>query len=192
MSETSQFLAVQQSGHLIKRPIPTLWANDRPAMLRGFALIAAGSLAFHTFFVFMPNHLAATRKLDLVATLSITAATLAVTAAAAWVLGRLSDAVGRRPVAIWSALGLAVLAGPMAVLASASQLGLLIGQLIMGAVLAGVLLVAMVGELFQLRFGRRGCRSPEAWQPLSSAEQRRSSIRSSSLSPGSMSHPACT
>lgn len=148
VSETSQFLAVQQSGHLIKHPIPTLWANDRLAMLRGFALIAAGSLAFNTFFVFMPNHLAATRRLDLVATLSITAATLAVTAAAAWALGRLSDAVGRRPVAIWSALGLAVLAGPMAVIASASQLGLLIGQLIMGAVLAGVLLVAMVGELF--------------------------------------------
>ena len=148
VSETSQFLAVQQSGHLIKHPIPTLWANDRLAVLRGFALIAAGSLAFNTFFVFMPNHLAATRQLDLVATLSITAATLAVTAAAAWALGRLSDAVGRRPVAIWSALGLAVLAGPMAVIASASQLGLLIGQLIMGAVLAGVLLVAMVGELF--------------------------------------------
>jgi MHS family proline/betaine transporter-like MFS transporter len=126
VSETSQFLAIQQSGHLIKHPIPTMWANDRPAVLRGFALIASGSLAFNTFFVFMPNHLAATRKLDLVATLSITAATLAVTAAAAWALGRLSDAV----------------------IASASQLGLLIGQLIMGAVLAGVLLVAMVGELF--------------------------------------------
>jgi MHS family proline/betaine transporter-like MFS transporter len=105
VSETSQFLAVQQSGHLIKHPIPTLWANDRLAMLRGFALIAAGSLAFNTFFVFMPNHLAATRRLDLVATLSITAATLAVTAAAAWALGRLSDAVGRRPVATWSAWG---------------------------------------------------------------------------------------
>jgi MHS family proline/betaine transporter-like MFS transporter len=49
VSETSQFLAVQQSGHLIKHPIPTLWANDRLAMLRGFALIAAGSLAFNTF-----------------------------------------------------------------------------------------------------------------------------------------------
>jgi MHS family proline/betaine transporter-like MFS transporter len=128
----SQFLAIQQSGHVIKHPIPTLWANDRVGVLRGFALIAAGSLAFNTFFVFMPNHLAATRKLDLVATLSITAAALAVTAAAAWALGRLSDVVGRRPVAIWSALGLAVLAGPMAVLASASQVVLLIGQLIMG------------------------------------------------------------
>ena len=156
MSETSQFLAVQQSGHLIKQPIPSLWANDRLAVLRGFALIAAGSLAFNTFFIFMPNHLTATRNLDLVATLSITAATLAVTAGAALALGRLSDAIGRRPVAIWSALGLAVLAAPMAVLASTSQLGLLLSQLIMGAVLAGVLLVAMVGELFPARLRSTG------------------------------------
>lgn len=156
VSETSQFLAVQQSGHLIKQPIPSLWANDRLAVLRGFALIAAGSLAFNTFFIFMPNHLAATRNLDLVATLSITAATLAATAGAALALGRLSDAVGRRPVAIWSALGLAVLAAPMAVLASTSQFGLLLSQLIMGAVLAGVLLVAMVGELFPARLRSTG------------------------------------
>lgn len=148
VSESSQFLAAQQSGQLIKQPIPTLWANDRPAVLRGFALIAAGSLAFNTFFIFMPNHLAATRNLELASTLSITAATLGVTAGAALALGRLSDTLGRRPVAMWSTFGLAILAGPMSVLASASQLGLLLGQLIMGAVLAGVLLVAMVGELF--------------------------------------------
>jgi hypothetical protein len=53
-----------------------------------------GSLAFNTFFVFMPNHLAATKKLDLVTTLSITAAALAVTAAAAWALGRFDVAPG--------------------------------------------------------------------------------------------------
>jgi MFS transporter, MHS family, proline/betaine transporter len=148
VTETSQFLAVQQSGQLIKKPIPALWANDRLAVLRGFALIAAGSLAFNTFFIFMPNHLAAERHVDLASTLLITAATLCVMAAAALALGRVSDAVGRRRVAIWSAFGLAVLAGPMALMASASQLGLLLGQLIMGVVLAGVLLVAMVGELF--------------------------------------------
>ena len=87
---------------MITRPIRTLWANDRTAVLRGFALIAAGSLAFNTFFIFMPNHLAAARHLDLVSTLLITAATLGVMAAAALALGRLSDAVGRRPVARWS------------------------------------------------------------------------------------------
>jgi MHS family proline/betaine transporter-like MFS transporter len=133
---------------VIKKPLPTLWASDRLAIMRGFALIAAGAVAFNTFFIFMPNHLAATRKLDLTATLSISAAMLAVTAAAAVALGRLSDVIGRRPVAIWSCLALAVLAAPMSIAASASQLGLLLAQLIIGCLLAGVLLVAMVGELF--------------------------------------------
>jgi MFS transporter, MHS family, proline/betaine transporter len=96
----------------------------------------------------MPNHLAATRKLDVTSMLAVSAAMLGVTAAAAVLLGRLSDVVGRRPVAIWSCVALAVLAAPMSIAGSASQLGLLLAQLIIGGALAGVLLVAMVGELF--------------------------------------------
>jgi MHS family proline/betaine transporter-like MFS transporter len=133
---------------VIKKPVPALWANDRLAVMRGFALIAAGALAFNTFFIFMPNHLAATRKLDVTSMLAVSAAMLAVTAAAAVLLGRLSDVVGRRPVAIWSCVALAVLAAPLSIAGSASQLGLLLAQLIIGGALAGVLLVAMVGELF--------------------------------------------
>jgi MHS family proline/betaine transporter-like MFS transporter len=95
--ETSQFLAVWQARETIKQPVPTLWANYRLALIRGFALIAADSLAFNTFFIFMPNHLAATMRLDIASTLSISALTLLVAAAAAVTLGRLSDLVGRRP-----------------------------------------------------------------------------------------------
>jgi MFS transporter, MHS family, proline/betaine transporter len=148
VSESSQFLAVWQAGHMIKQPIPTLWAHHRLAVIRGFALIAAGSLAFNTFFIFMPNHLAATMRLDIASTLSISALMLLVAATAAVVLGRLSDIVGRRPVAISATAALAVLAVPMSVVASASPLGLLLAQLAIGAALAGVLLVAMVSELF--------------------------------------------
>lgn len=148
VSETAQFLAASQAGKIIRQPIPALWAENRAAVVRGFALIAAGALAFNTFFIFMPNHVAATRKLSLESTLLISAATLLVTAAVAVALGRLSDIVGRRPVAIWSTLALAVLAAPMSVLATTSQLGLLLAQLTIGGVVAGILLVAMVGELF--------------------------------------------
>jgi MFS transporter, MHS family, proline/betaine transporter len=156
VSETSEFLALQESGQVIKKPIPTLWASDRLAVVRGFALIAAGSLAFNTFFIFMPNHLAATWKLDLISLLAASAATLAATAAASVALGRFSDIVGRRPVAIWSCVLLALLAAPMSIAASSSQLGLLLAQLIIGAALAGVLLVAMVGELFSTQLRSTG------------------------------------
>ena len=90
--------------------------------------------------------------------LAVSAAMLAVTAAAAVLLGRLSDVIGRRPVAIWSCVALAVLAAPLSIAGSASQLGLLLAQLIIGGALAGVLLVAMVGELFQRPFDRLACR----------------------------------
>ena len=36
-------------------PARELWTYYRPAVLRGFCLIAAGSLAFNTFFIFMPT-----------------------------------------------------------------------------------------------------------------------------------------
>ena len=123
VNETSQFLAVQESGQMITRPIRTLWANDRAAVLRGFALIAAGSLAFNTFFIFMPNHLAAARHLDL-------ALRLLHRRERRWALWRLqpwrlagspmlSDDVQSPG---WSSLLLAVLAIPMSMVASRSQL----------------------------------------------------------------------
>jgi MFS transporter, MHS family, proline/betaine transporter len=147
VSEPSQFLAVSQA-QMIRRPIARLWASDRLALMRGFVLIAAGSVAFNTFFIFMPNHLAAIQELDLAPTLLATAAALAVAATTAIALGHLSDVVGRRPVAIWSTLALALVAAPASVLATTSRFGLLLAQLIIGGVIAGVLLVAMVGELF--------------------------------------------
>jgi MHS family proline/betaine transporter-like MFS transporter len=49
VSETRQFLAAKQAGQVITKPIPTLWAHHRMAVLRGLALIAAGSVAFNTF-----------------------------------------------------------------------------------------------------------------------------------------------
>src|SRR4029453_6009412 len=49
VSESSQFLAVSQAGQMIRRPIARLWATDRLPLMRGFALIAAGAVAFNTF-----------------------------------------------------------------------------------------------------------------------------------------------
>jgi MFS family permease len=46
------------------------------------------------------------RRLDIASTLSISALTLLIAAAAALTLGRLSDSVGRRPMAIWSTAAL--------------------------------------------------------------------------------------
>jgi MFS family permease len=88
-------------------------------------------------------------------TLSISALMLLV-AAAAVALGRLSDVVGRRPVAMLSTVALAALAAPMSVVAGTSRLGLLLAQTVIGGAMVGVLLVAMVGELFPTRLRSTG------------------------------------
>ena len=69
-------------------------------------MIAAGSLAFNTFFIFMPNNLISRRGGELGPVLMVTASALGVAVIAAVALGRLSDHVGRRPVVIGSSAAL--------------------------------------------------------------------------------------
>ena len=111
--------------------------------------MAAGSLAFNMFFIFMPNNLIARHGASLTPTLLLTAAALAVAAVAALALGRMSDRVGRRPVAIGSCAALVVLGHtdhPRCY--PRITLGLVLAQVLIGIAVAGVLSVAMLGEAF--------------------------------------------
>ncbi len=97
----------------------------------------------------MPNNLIARHQAGLTPTMLLTATTLAVAALAALALGRMSDRVGRRPVAIGSSAALVVLAIPTSVVASRGSLvGLALAQVLIGIAVAGVLSVAMLGEAF--------------------------------------------
>jgi len=59
VGETRQFVVLQTTSRLLDHPAGELWRRHRTAVLRGFCLIAAGSLAFNTFFIFVPNNLIA-------------------------------------------------------------------------------------------------------------------------------------
>ena len=149
ITDTEQFLALRAGSRILDRPDRELWNSYRSSLLRGFCLLAAGSLAFNTFFIFMPNNLIARHGAELPPTLLVTALTLGLAALAAVGLGRLSDRIGRRPVAIGSAVTLAILAPPMSVLATqGSVLGLFVAEVVISVAVAGVLSIAMVGELF--------------------------------------------
>jgi MHS family proline/betaine transporter-like MFS transporter len=149
VAETQQFVELQAASKLLDHPARELWQRHKTAALRGFCLIAAGSLAFNTFFIFMPNNRIARHGAGLTPTLLWTAAALAAVAAAALALGRLSDRVGRRPVAIGSSAALVTLALPATLLATrGSHLGLLLAQVAIGVAVAGVLSIAMLGEAF--------------------------------------------
>ncbi len=149
VAETRPFVALRTTSQLVDHPARELWRRHRVALLRGFCLIAAGSLAFNTFFIFMPNNLISRHGSGLSPTLLATAAALAVAGAAALVLGRVSDRVGRRPVAIGSCIALVVLAIPTTVLATRGSLwGLVLAQALIGTAIAGVLSFAMLSEAF--------------------------------------------
>ena len=149
VAETPQFVELQAASRLLDHPARELWKRHKTPALRGFCLIAAGSLAFNTFFIFMPNNLIARHGADLTPTLLWTAGALAAAAVAALALGRLSDRVGRRPVAVGSCAALVILALPASLLATrGSPLGLVLAQVTIGIAVAGALSVAMLGEAF--------------------------------------------
>jgi MHS family proline/betaine transporter-like MFS transporter len=149
VAETQQFVDLQTTSRLLDHPAVDLWQRHKAALLRGFCLIAAGSLAFNMFFIFMPNNLISRHGADLSPTLLVTAAALAAAGVAALALGRVSDRVGRRPVAIGSCAALVILAIPATVVATrGSLLGLVLAQVLIGIAVAGVLSVAMLCEAF--------------------------------------------
>jgi MHS family proline/betaine transporter-like MFS transporter len=136
-------------GHLLRR--------RRTSVLRGFAVVAALSVAFNVWFIFLPTHLVTTNATELGPALGACVLGLLAMAAAAPAAGRLSDRLGRRPVLIAATVGLAVAVGPAFALAhGGSPLPLLLSNLLVGG-LTGLLVVsAFVAELFPTEWRATG------------------------------------
>ena len=131
------------------RPVSEVWANHRRAALTGFALIAAGALAFNTFFVFMPNHLVAVSDLEPAAALLAAVIGLLAAAVSALRLGALSDRLGRRPVVLGSVAAIAVGAVPITLAAqSGSFVALVLVEVVAGIAIGGTLSISLLAEMF--------------------------------------------
>lgn len=149
VSESPGFVRLEPAGARSGTRVRALWAHHRPALVTGFAVVAAGSLAFNTFFVFLPNHLAQTSSLALSTTLLTAIVGLVCAAASAVVLGRLSDRVGRRPVVLGSIGVLVVGALPLSLAAHTESLvALAVAEIVAGATIGGMLSMAMLTEMF--------------------------------------------
>jgi MHS family proline/betaine transporter-like MFS transporter len=152
LDETPHFRAVADARALAPRPLVEAVRVGRARALAGFGLVAAASLCFNTFFVFLPNHLVTTGRLPLSRALAAALGGLAVMAAAAPALGRLSDRVGRRPLLAAGTLGLLALTVPAYLLIrQATPLGLALGYLLVGAAIACFVLPSFLSELFPTR-----------------------------------------
>jgi MFS transporter, MHS family, proline/betaine transporter len=155
--DTPAFVNVRTSQPGAARPVREVWTEHRRALRAGFALTAAGSLAFNMWFVFLPNHLVDTTSRSLESALLTSVAGLVVAAGGALSLGRLSDRLGRRPVVLGSLAALCLAVVPLWTLAtSGSLLGLAVAQSIVGTTVGGVLSIAWLAELFPTRVRATG------------------------------------
>ncbi len=143
-------------------PVPTSPPHQQPPtrpdkgkVMRGFTLIAAGSLAFNVFFIFMPAYLITLGQRP-GQVLVITAVMLVFTAGSALLLGVISDRCGRRPVALGSTIVLVVGTPTLMWVAHGSLLGLVVAQTVVGMAASGALNPVTPAELFSSRDRARG------------------------------------
>jgi MFS transporter, MHS family, proline/betaine transporter len=109
LDDTPRFRSVQRAGAVARRPVADALAGHRGRLLLGLVLVAAASLAFNLFFIYLPSYLAAALGIPLARTLPAALAGLLLLAAVGLAAGRLSDRVGRRPFLLAGTAGLLLL-----------------------------------------------------------------------------------
>jgi MHS family proline/betaine transporter-like MFS transporter len=149
LDETPSFQAVQQADAVARRPVTDTLRAHPSRVLIGFGLVAAASLTFNTFFIFLPSHLVNSLNVPLSRTLGTALLGLAIVTAASPALGRLTDRIGRKPLLAAGTFALLVLTLPAYLLiCRAGAVSLLIGYLLVGSALSCLVLPSFLAELF--------------------------------------------
>jgi MFS transporter, MHS family, proline/betaine transporter len=152
LDETPRFRAVQRAQAVARWPVREAIRAYPGRMLAGAALVAAVSLSFNTFFIFLPSQLSIELGIPLPRALAGALLGLAVMAALSPALGRLSDRVGRKPLLVAATLSLLGLTIPVYLLVRQGGPGsLALGYVLVGAALSGFVLPAYLSELFPTR-----------------------------------------
>jgi MHS family proline/betaine transporter-like MFS transporter len=148
LDETPRFRAVQRTRAVAQWPVSEALRAYPRRMLVGLALVAAASVTFNTFFIFLPNQLVAEQRVPLPRALAGAVLGLVVMAAASPALGRLSDRVGRKPLLAAATIGLLGLTLPSYLLVlRAGPVGMPLAYLGLGAALGCFVLPSFLSEL---------------------------------------------
>jgi MHS family proline/betaine transporter-like MFS transporter len=149
VEETPAFRAVQQADTLARRPLAAVLRAFPGRLLAGFLLVAAVSLTFNTFFIFLPSHLVSALGVPLSSALAAALSGLALVVAMSPALGSRSDRVGRKPLLAAGTVGQLVLTVPAYLLIRrAEPAGLLLGYLLVGLAVSCFVLPSFLSELF--------------------------------------------
>jgi len=157
LDETPGFRAMRQVGAVARVPLVDALHTARRHVVIGFGVVAAVSLTFNVFFVYLPSYVATTGRIQLPRAFAAAFAGLVVASAAAPMFGRLSDRVGRRWVLLAGTVALLVMAVPASWLVQrGGTIEMLLGYSMIGLALGSLGLTAFLAELFPTRLRYSG------------------------------------
>jgi MHS family proline/betaine transporter-like MFS transporter len=104
MAESPEFLRIQQKGQTTGNPLHQALREDRPGILRAFAISALGSITYYVGITYVPTFLSTTSRIGENAALSVSTIAAVAVIAITPLVGLAVDAFGRRPVLIVLAL----------------------------------------------------------------------------------------
>lgn len=140
IEESPDFLAQRARGSIPAQPLRLSLRAYRPAIGRGFAISALGSITYYVGIVYVPSFLIGAGRMGEADALTLSTLAALVVILVTPLVGALSDRIGRRPVLIALALaGVALPALLFALMAQGSALG--------GALIGAVLLAALGGAV---------------------------------------------
>ena len=157
LEETPGFRAMQHVGAVARVPLADALQSARRQVVIGFGIVAAVTLTFNVFFVFLPGYLATTGRMQLSRAFTAAFAGLAVGSAVAPMFGRLSDRVGRRRVLLAGTVALLVVTVPAySLVHRGDTVAMLLGYSLVGLALGSLALTAFLAELFPTRLRYSG------------------------------------
>jgi MFS transporter, MHS family, proline/betaine transporter len=157
LDDTPGFRAMQQVGGVARVPLADTLQTARRSVVIGFGLVAAVTVTFNVFFVFLPSYEATSGRTPLPLAFAGALAGLMVASTVAPVFGRLSDRLGRRPVLLGGTVALLVLIVPAwSLIQGLGTVGAVLGYALVGLVLGTLGLTAFLAELFPTRLRYSG------------------------------------
>lgn len=105
MEESPDFVRQREQNSIPAAPLRHSLTHHRPAILRGFAISAMGSITYYVGIVYVPNFLTGVAAMGEADALWLSTLAAVMVILVTPVTGHLSDRVGRRPVLVALALG---------------------------------------------------------------------------------------
>jgi MFS transporter, MHS family, proline/betaine transporter len=158
MAESPVFLRIQQDGQTTGNPLQLALREDRPGILRAFAISALGSITYYVGITYVPTFLSTTSRIGEHAALFVSTIAAIAVIAITPLVGLAVDAFGRRPVLVALALcGIVLPSASFAVMTSPSMAIACVAAVVLALLAGGVSAVGAVASAEQFPGRTRLC-----------------------------------